>query len=98
MFSSCYQLMGSVWWSVGWEEAALKCPGLVCPVPWLLCLDEARDSDGAKPFQGCVLQLHQRLCQYLLEVDLFSLQILADPKCSSTQAVARPAVGLILAP
>lgn len=78
--------------------SAHECLEFVWPVPLLLCLDEARVHDVAKPFQGCVLQLHLKLCLYLLEADIFSLQILADPKSSSAQAAARPAVGLILAP
>lgn len=78
--------------------SAHECPELVWPVPWLLCLDEANFSDVAKSFQGCVLELHLKLCLYLLEADLLSLQILADSRCSSAQAVARPALGLIQAP
>lgn len=83
----------------GMEEGRVcECPGLVWAVPWLLHLHETRVSDGAKPFQGCVLQSRLRVRLHLFEADLFPLQLRADPRCSSAQAAARPAVALIPAP
>lgn len=57
----------------GLEGRVRGCPGLVWMVLWLLLFCETGVSDGAKPFQGRVLQLHLRLCLHLLEADLFSL-------------------------
>lgn len=61
------------------EGRVHECLVLVWSVPWLLHLHETRISDGAQPFQGCILQLHLRLYLHLLEADLFSLQILFRP-------------------